>query len=85
MCDWAPPTEEGDCEAVEEQSSSSDWGGEGEVERVLLGLEKVGQLDEAAMFVEPVDLEEIPDYCTVVPFPTDLSTIKTRLRNRFYR
>ena len=55
------------------------------MERVLLGLEKVGQLDEAAMFVEPVDLEEIPDYCTVVPFPTDLSTIKTRLRNRFYR
>lgn len=33
----------------------------------------------------PVDLQAYPMYCTVVAYPTDLSTIKQRLENRFYR
>ena len=53
--------------------------------RILRGLEVIGGLDEAAMFLEPVDLDEVADYCTRVPFPTDLSTIRTRVQNRFYR
>lgn len=63
------------------------WGGpeERERERILNGLDVVEGLDEAAMFVEPVDLEEVLDYCVAVPFPTDLSTIRERLRNGFYR
>ena len=63
------------------------WGGpeEQERERILKGLDVVEGLDEAAMFVEPVDLEEVLDYCVAVPFPTDLSTIRERLRNGFYR
>ena len=69
----------------EETGGQEGWGEEGEEERILRGLEVVSTLDEAAMFLEPVDLEEIPDYCTLVPFPTDLATIKTRLQNRFYR
>ena len=58
---------------------------EGEGERILRGLDVISRLDEAAMFLEPVDLDEISDYCTRVPFPTDLSTIRARLQNKFYR
>ena len=61
------------------------WEGEGEVERILHGLDVVSELDEAFMFRQPVDLEEEPMYCVAVPFPTDLSTIRERLQNQFYR
>jgi PH-interacting protein len=43
------------------------------------------ELDEAHMFRNPVDLELVPMYYSCVAFPTDLSTIMERLRNRFYR
>lgn len=39
----------------------------------------------AKAFSCPVDLREYPLYCTVVAYLTDLSTIRTRLVNRFYR
>ena len=42
-------------------------------------------MDEAHMFREPVDLELVPSYCKLVPFPTDLATIAERLRNGLYR
>ena len=61
------------------------WGEDGEGERILHGLDVISRLDEAAMFLEAVDLDEVPDYCVHVPFPTDLSTIRTRLQNKFYR
>ena len=78
------PVRGGEEEDVEEEGGR--WlDEEGEGERILRGLEVVAGLEEAAMFLEPVDLEEISDYCTRVPFPTDLSTIRTRLQNRFYR
>jgi hypothetical protein len=73
-------------EDMEEEEDEGKWlDEEGEGVRILRGLEVVAGLDEAAMFMEPVDLEEICDYCTRVPFPTDISTIRTRLQNRFYR
>ena len=57
-----------------------------ERDRLLRGLETVmEEMEEADMFVKPVDLEEEHVYCTVVPYPTDLSTIKERLKNGFYR
>ena len=37
------------------------------------------------MFIAPVDLDQLPDYCKVVAFPTDLSTIEKKLANGFYR
>ncbi len=61
------------------------WDGEGERARILQGLEKVRNMDEAHMFLEPVDLEVVPDYCRVVPFPTDLKTISCKLENNLYR
>ncbi|MEQ2194032.1 hypothetical protein XENOCAPTIV_021435, partial [Xenoophorus captivus] len=39
----------------------------------------------AAPFAFPVDLQAYPTYCTVVAYVTDLSTIRERLVNRFYR
>lgn len=41
--------------------------------------------DVAAPFAFPVDLQAYPTYCTVVAYVTDLSTIRQRLVNRFYR
>ena len=68
----------------------SAWDSEGERERILQGLDAIlekeeDELEEADMFLDPVDLDEEPTYCTVVPFPTSVSTIAERMRNRFYR
>lgn len=41
--------------------------------------------DVAAPFAFPVDLQAYPTYCTVVAYITDLSTIRQRLVNHFYR
>lgn len=42
-------------------------------------------VDIAKAFSFPVDLRDYPLYCTVVAYPTDLSTIRQRLVHRFYR
>lgn len=41
--------------------------------------------DVAKAFALPVNLRDYPLYCTAVAYPTDLSTIRKRLENRFYR
>ena len=61
------------------------WGREGERERILKGLGTICGLAEAYQFREPVSLDLVQNYCTVVAFPTDLSTITKRLENGFYR
>ena len=61
------------------------WGREGERERILKGLSGVSGLAEAYQFREPVPLDVVQDYCRVIAFPTDLSTITKRLQNGFYR
>uniref|UniRef100_A0A3B3QSS9 Pleckstrin homology domain interacting protein n=1 Tax=Paramormyrops kingsleyae TaxID=1676925 RepID=A0A3B3QSS9_9TELE len=55
-----------------------------ECERIIAGIDRLCTLI-AAPFASPVDLQAYPTYCTVVAYPTDLSTIKERLKNRFYR
>ena len=56
-----------------------------ELKRILKGIEVVMEMmEEAAPFKEPVDLYLYPDYCVAVAMPTDLSTIKDKLINRFY-
>ena len=61
------------------------WGREGERERILKGFDVISGLAEAYQFREPVNLDVVQDYCTIVAFPTDLLTIKRRLENGFYR
>jgi len=36
-------------------------------------------------FLTPVDLNLYPDYSYIIEYPIDLSTIKSRVDNRFYR
>ncbi|XP_070232330.1 PH-interacting protein isoform X5 [Bos mutus] len=65
-----------------------EWGSnprDEECERIVTGINQLMTLDIASAFVAPVDLQAYPMYCTVVAYPTDLSTIKQRLENRFYR
>ncbi|XP_060240673.1 PH-interacting protein isoform X1 [Meriones unguiculatus] len=65
-----------------------EWGAnprDEECDRIVGGINQLMTLDIASAFVAPVDLQAYPMYCTVVAYPTDLSTIKERLENRFYR
>ncbi|XP_019384493.1 PREDICTED: bromodomain and WD repeat-containing protein 1 isoform X3 [Crocodylus porosus] len=54
-------------------------------ERIIGGIDQLLTLDISAPFAGPVDLCTYPKYCTVIAYPTDLNTIRTRLINRFYR
>ena len=56
-----------------------------ECERIIRGLEQVMELSVAENFIAPVDLNAYPEYAMVIEYPIDLSTIKARLENRFYR
>ncbi|KAK6636696.1 hypothetical protein RUM43_010358 [Polyplax serrata] len=53
--------------------------------RIIAGLNKVMNLAIAEPFIAPVDLNHYPTYALSVEYPIDLSTIKARLENRFYR
>lgn len=66
----------------------SEWLGEGREEmtqRLVTGLEALSQLHFAGPFVYPVDVHEYPDYWSVVPYPTDLNTLREKLLNKYYR
>uniref|UniRef100_A0A803SWS2 Bromo domain-containing protein n=1 Tax=Anolis carolinensis TaxID=28377 RepID=A0A803SWS2_ANOCA len=65
-----------------------EWGSHSRDEecvRVLRGIDQLLSLDMSNPFAVPVDLSAYPLYCTVVAYPTDLTTIRRRLENRFYR
>ncbi|XP_072126416.1 bromodomain and WD repeat-containing protein 3 isoform X2 [Mobula birostris] len=65
-----------------------DWGARSaaeECERIIQGIDQLLTLEIALPFCAPVDLHAYPLYCTVVAYPTDLSAIKKKLENRFYR
>jgi len=66
----------------------SEWLGEGREEmtqRLVTGLEALSQLHFAGPFVYAVDVHEYPDYWSVVPYPTDLNTLREKLLNKYYR
>ena len=70
------------------EPEDSDWLGEGRdamTERLVAGLEALSQLNFAGPFVYPVDVHAYPDYWTVVPYPTDLSNLREKLLNKYYR
>uniref|UniRef100_A0A8C6KM99 Pleckstrin homology domain interacting protein n=1 Tax=Nothobranchius furzeri TaxID=105023 RepID=A0A8C6KM99_NOTFU len=56
-----------------------------ECDRIIKAIDQLCTLDVAAPFAFPVDLQAYPTYCTVVAYVTDLSTIRQRLVNHFYR
>ncbi|XP_011162535.1 PH-interacting protein isoform X2 [Solenopsis invicta] len=53
--------------------------------RIIRGLDQVMSLAIAEPFVVPVDLSLYPTYALIVEYPIDLSTIKARFENHFYR
>ncbi|KAK0064368.1 bromodomain and WD repeat-containing protein 3 [Biomphalaria pfeifferi] len=60
-------------------------GRETESRRLIRGLEALMEHSLAEPFIAPVDLQQFPTYACFVPYPIDLSTIRTRLENGFYR
>ncbi|KAK3513530.1 hypothetical protein QTP70_016463 [Hemibagrus guttatus] len=64
-----------------------EWGGrsrEEECARIVAGIDQLITVDIAAPFSGPVDLAQYPTYCTVIAYPTDLGSIRMRLKNNFY-
>ncbi|KAJ6635022.1 Bromodomain and WD repeat-containing protein 1 [Pseudolycoriella hygida] len=53
--------------------------------RIIAGLEQVMGLAIADPFLAPVDLNIYPEYAYVIEYPIDLTTIKARFENHFYR
>lgn len=53
--------------------------------RFAAGFEHVMGLAIADPFLAPVDLNIYPGYAFIVEYPIDLSTIKARFENHFYR
>uniref|UniRef100_A0AAR2LZD5 PH-interacting protein n=1 Tax=Pygocentrus nattereri TaxID=42514 RepID=A0AAR2LZD5_PYGNA len=82
-----PLTEE-EQKALLYRSLEGEWGSrtrDQECERIISGIDQLSTLDVATPFAVPVDLQAYPTYCTVVAYVTDMSTIRSRLENRFYR
>jgi len=48
-------------------------------------IEQVMGLAISEAFLTPVDINRYPEYAYCIEYPIDLSTIKARLDNRFYR
>ncbi|KAL6076121.1 Bromodomain and WD repeat-containing protein 3 [Balamuthia mandrillaris] len=55
------------------------------VNRLLRTLEGMSDVEEAALFWEPVSLEDYPTYSQSVFCPVDLQLIQQRLLQRYYR
>ncbi|XP_076838375.1 bromodomain and WD repeat-containing protein 3 isoform X2 [Brachyhypopomus gauderio] len=67
---------------------AEEWGGRSREEacaRIAAGIDQLITVDIAAPFSGPVDLLQYPTYCTIVAYPTDLGTIRMRLKHNFYR
>ncbi|KAI5754684.1 hypothetical protein M8J77_010648 [Diaphorina citri] len=54
-------------------------------EKIITGLEEVMGLSVAEPFLVPVDISQYPAYAYVVEYPVDLTTLRARFQNRFYR
>ena len=68
---------------------AEDWEPHGnqdaECQRISNLIDAVMKLEIAKPFSTPVDLSEWPDYAYEIAYPMDLSVIKARLHNLFYR
>nr|XP_022292305.1 bromodomain and WD repeat-containing protein 3-like isoform X1 [Crassostrea virginica] len=60
-------------------------GRDAECNRIAHGMESVMQHSIAEQFLTPVDLNVFPIYGIIIEYLIDLTTIKSRLENRFYR
>lgn len=71
------------------ESSAVDWPPHGHQDaqctKISGLLEQVMGLAISEAFLTPVDINKYPNYAFTIEYPIDLSTIKARLDNRFYR
>jgi hypothetical protein len=56
-----------------------------ECDRIIHGMETIMEHSVAEPFLTPVDLNVFPIYAIIIEYPMDITTIKSRLENRFYR
>ena len=63
----------------------SSAGREAETERIVRGMEAVMEHSAAQPFNAPVNLNAFPEYARSIEYTIDLSTIKARLENGYYR
>ncbi|XP_063869262.1 PH-interacting protein-like isoform X2 [Scylla paramamosain] len=69
-------------------TQDEEWAGRDpdlECDRISHGLSQIMSLAIAEPFLVPVDLNVYPMYALIIDYPMDLTTIKSRLDNRFYR
>ncbi|XP_030752508.1 PH-interacting protein isoform X2 [Sitophilus oryzae] len=52
---------------------------------ITIGITQVMELAIAEPFLVPVDVNVYPSYARIIEYPIDLSTIKARFENNFYR
>ncbi|CAH2314773.1 bromodomain and WD repeat-containing 3 isoform X2 [Pelobates cultripes] len=74
--------------ALQYKPEEGEWGSKSRDEvcnRVIQGIDQLLSLEFASPFSAPVDLSAYPLYCTVIAYPTDLSTVRKRLESRYYR
>ncbi|XP_044016177.1 bromodomain and WD repeat-containing protein 3 isoform X2 [Aphidius gifuensis] len=84
----AVPVSSEEIQATLYQPQSEEWpmgDREATCRRISRGIDQVMTLAIAEPFITPVDLNIYPGYAFVVEYPIDLSTIKARLENHFYR
>lgn len=69
------------------KTTSTDWPADRDLvsRHIVAGITSVMELAIAEPFLVPVDLNAYPDYAMVIEYPIDLSTIKARFENKFYR
>lgn len=68
--------------------SDSEWpdiGRDEECRRIAQCMERIMEYGVAEPFAAPVDFSVFPLYAMTIGYPIDLSTIKARLDNKFYR
>lgn len=70
------------------EPEASEWlehGRDAECRRLSAAIDALSELETVEPFVAPVSLVEYPEYSLGIDYPIDLSTIRRRLDNRFYR
>ena len=79
------PEELKDLLYIPEDHEWSPAGRDADTQRILAGLDVIMSHAVAKPFNAPVDLTAFPVYAVIIEYPIDLSTVKARLENCYYR
>lgn len=82
------PVLEPELNSIIYKSTPEDWPNSNRLAitpRIVVGITTVMGLAIAEPFLVPVDINVYPTYAFIIEYPIDLSTIKARFENNFYR